>query len=62
MLVLDIVMIEAEFMKSKTCCQREEEKIKRKVKLYAEVEFSAQGYDTHLTRPTRRHRPKVFAV
>lgn len=36
--------------------------MKREVKLYVEVEFSAQGYDTHthahLTSPKGRHRPK----
>lgn len=45
----------------KKCRWREDEKL-RKVKLYAEVEFSAQGYDTPSNQPTGRHRPTVFAV
>lgn len=47
MLAREIVMIEAEFVKSKKLVIKGR-KIKREVKLYAEVEFSAQGYDTHL--------------
>lgn len=41
------------------CRRREEEKWREKVKLYAEVEFSAQGYDTHTpsNQPTGRHGP-----
>lgn len=50
MLELDVT-IKAEFMESKRC-QREEKK--RKEQLYAEVEFSAQGYDTHV-----KHSPRV---
>lgn len=45
-------MTKAELVKSKTIVAKErkrKKKLKRKVKLYAEVEFSAQGYDAHLT-------------
>lgn len=42
------IMIKAVFVKFEKCHIGEEEKaLEKKVKLYAEVELSAQGYDTH---------------
>lgn len=50
------IMIKAVFVKFEKCHIGEEEKaLEKKVKLYVEVELSAQGYDTHTHTHTHTH-------